>query len=850
MLLDLFYHLSDEDPQLRGTAANKLIVTLSNLPERSVGLAGHEDLEYCLKRLFKGLQSSREKARQGFGMALTELLNVLHKRNHKIKLQDLLQLLEFKSCKGHEYRDLVMGKIFGYACICQSAILTETGSISASKESLFFMVDQLLIIYEKKTYLKPIIWQIVYQLTAINTDAAQYTSSKIVSMDNLLIVAVAKDFDFENVVKYLHGTTGLAPILHPVYFNILEQCPKDKQMAVWNDVVKFLSGDNRKRFLLLKLYNKVIEEYRSSFEPIVTDDRIYNLISKSISSRSKSLKNICHVVLPNISNLSKNVSEISLILSNYSNLKEHAQMDNLSLELMEKFLNDDSKDKLLLFKHLIRSKKVDLVKKYFQFVSEEESMSILKFTIEIPIESVKLDLILFILKSLDFKHSKLLEKCLEKNRMAAASCLIAYFLVEKNNFVPVDEDMEQDILNACENKFLKDGNAYDVLADIYVNFLTISSSVIRHIISMGSKDLSMGISKAGLQVILDVLLNQEVEFEDASDEDMSDAMTISTDDESDESSEVSESDMSDVEYSSEGQDLEAALNTAVKEIGSEEDDASSVNSEYMFKIDAHFEKMFKLKKQENIKKLDASHFQSKVLDIIEQFLHVRNEPAMTYIAFYSIFQYRKRLTSESVLSTKCDKMAQYLNQSDRDYQNLNLTKLQIDDVKKILEEINLNGAFKVYYSVVIKMTYHLKDCKEIIFEKCSKYMNSQINDLPGYNMVLRDILSSSPDQDRSKLLAQGMLDGSGSILLFKELFSTNEKMQKLRNRLKPLLQLWRNLKKNEQIADVQNKLIEIINEKTQDLKKEKQQVGALKGIVHSIVDATGIKKQDILLFSK
>ena len=72
-VMQLFWQLAELDEQTRVSAASTLIVHLVSAQKEQPGLNG--ELEYCLTRLVKGLASSRLAARQGFAMALIEVLS-------------------------------------------------------------------------------------------------------------------------------------------------------------------------------------------------------------------------------------------------------------------------------------------------------------------------------------------------------------------------------------------------------------------------------------------------------------------------------------------------------------------------------------------------------------------------------------------------------------------------------------------------------------------------------------------------------------------------------------------------------------------------------------------------------
>lgn len=74
-VMQVFWDLAELEGPKRIAAATTLISHLTGAQAAEPGLNG--ELEYCLNRLVKGLGSSRLAARQGFSMALTELLAVI-----------------------------------------------------------------------------------------------------------------------------------------------------------------------------------------------------------------------------------------------------------------------------------------------------------------------------------------------------------------------------------------------------------------------------------------------------------------------------------------------------------------------------------------------------------------------------------------------------------------------------------------------------------------------------------------------------------------------------------------------------------------------------------------------------
>jgi len=78
------------------------------------------DTDYTLKRLIRGLGSSRDSARHGFATCLCELLS-LPSIPVKYSMTQIEELTKIKSSlKPHEQRDLIFGKLFAYLALIRS----------------------------------------------------------------------------------------------------------------------------------------------------------------------------------------------------------------------------------------------------------------------------------------------------------------------------------------------------------------------------------------------------------------------------------------------------------------------------------------------------------------------------------------------------------------------------------------------------------------------------------------------------------------------------------------------------------------------------------------------------------
>ncbi|KAJ2609657.1 DNA-directed DNA polymerase [Coemansia sp. RSA 1365] len=164
--LDFYWDLASLDEGKRIAAASQLIATLcdfqAKMPETNEVATTEEALEricagdvsYAVKRLIKGLASSRDGARQGYSVALAELLARVECISVKVVLDLLWKNTEAtKSMSGQEQRDMRFGRIFGMMSVVQSGILTRK---STTAVELRKMTMELAAIGAKKSYLREI----------------------------------------------------------------------------------------------------------------------------------------------------------------------------------------------------------------------------------------------------------------------------------------------------------------------------------------------------------------------------------------------------------------------------------------------------------------------------------------------------------------------------------------------------------------------------------------------------------------------------------------------------------------------------------------------------------------------
>ena len=127
-LAQLYDRLASEDDRIRLNAASTLLRRISRPDATS-----NDDVATVLKRLFRGLCSSRKSARHGFAVALTELLTQISKGNSRRQSftpQIVIDVLEAETqaegnTTGQDERDHYIGRVFGAEAIIRSHLILQ-----------------------------------------------------------------------------------------------------------------------------------------------------------------------------------------------------------------------------------------------------------------------------------------------------------------------------------------------------------------------------------------------------------------------------------------------------------------------------------------------------------------------------------------------------------------------------------------------------------------------------------------------------------------------------------------------------------------------------------------------------
>ncbi|GAA6042776.1 hypothetical protein JCM8097_007471 [Rhodosporidiobolus ruineniae] len=174
-ILPLFPLLSSHQVATRLDASHQLLAALPlSTPD---SLTSDADTPYALKRLIAGLASSNEAARQGFAVALAQLVALLPDERAQHVLPQLVEQTTSKQgMDSREERDLLFARLMGLHALVRSGILTRSeGNASNNGESWQEVVQALVTLANKKTWIRePSYWVVCEALRTLLESEAEW----------------------------------------------------------------------------------------------------------------------------------------------------------------------------------------------------------------------------------------------------------------------------------------------------------------------------------------------------------------------------------------------------------------------------------------------------------------------------------------------------------------------------------------------------------------------------------------------------------------------------------------------------------------------------------------------------
>ena len=178
--LECFYALADVNSKIRHSATRDLVKHLVDNHAsmgNNMGVDGQKsvDLKYAIKRLIRGLCSSRGAARQGFSLALSEVLRAFPE-NNTISTLEMVSLIDNVRAKsrgmsggkpsGQEERDYMFAGIFGCIALQQSGrlIFKEDGADEDRSNATKRIVEILMSIAKKKKWIRQSCYEVLLSI--------------------------------------------------------------------------------------------------------------------------------------------------------------------------------------------------------------------------------------------------------------------------------------------------------------------------------------------------------------------------------------------------------------------------------------------------------------------------------------------------------------------------------------------------------------------------------------------------------------------------------------------------------------------------------------------------------------
>ncbi|KAG2763415.1 hypothetical protein PC116_g4237 [Phytophthora cactorum] len=186
--LKLFWTLAESERDVRTQAAAQLVAHLKSSAKQEA------EVQYTLKRLVRGLASSRDAARQGFSTALSGLLATFPKQ---LSLQSTHELLRdamevHSSMKPMEQREHVFGRLFGLLALHRS------GRLSADLPLLVAVVKELLEMAAFKRWFRETCYEAALTLLS-DVPAEQFVTELAAPIHSSLQIQPSKGSDEEGV---------------------------------------------------------------------------------------------------------------------------------------------------------------------------------------------------------------------------------------------------------------------------------------------------------------------------------------------------------------------------------------------------------------------------------------------------------------------------------------------------------------------------------------------------------------------------------------------------------------------------------------------------------------------------
>lgn len=230
VLRDHYYRLASDVPKERIDAATALLGELVsvNLPE---------EWTYSLNRLVNGLTTTRQAARFGFSMALTEVAReLIYKDDYELTVDGYLDKIigasEVKaSMKGKEERAALFGRLFGLQILLNSLLLFD-GKVT-SNDVLVKFCQALIELSASKSWLRETAVFTLCQFIGLYLQQEDY--------DDKIIVSILQSINDNGLNLSTEGLAVYLAIPKPLRFSLSSKVTGAK--AAWKNGDPFSKGN-------------------------------------------------------------------------------------------------------------------------------------------------------------------------------------------------------------------------------------------------------------------------------------------------------------------------------------------------------------------------------------------------------------------------------------------------------------------------------------------------------------------------------------------------------------------------------------------------------------------------------
>jgi DNA polymerase phi len=535
------------------------------------------DLTYSIKRLIRGLPSSRDGARQGFSLALLQIC-----RDYSSSFPPMLLLkLLFDNTqvsggmKSQEEKEAYFGKLFGYMVLLKSGLINTFYTTEAEIEGILtFMLEDLVVILNSKSYLREWTSKIICDVITLfkGNDFVSRVVETVVfeklgqDTPEYLSVRLFMDPSFrpENLSEILKQTSQSHPRVHYIWELIVEQCKSAGEIKLIWDIVDsfFSSGSHEKKYLGLQVFELFLSRIshetisllftkdftRTLFNTMSSKDTFLHkatqhLINKMVEKCKDDAETGYILLLELISGHEKNIDHLvkNKTIEQFLTVLDQEKIEKFVDYLMEAYASNINTSVVLdQLVSLVKRLSLDgpIFNKIIKFFTEEliekkgDEILIGRFSAILTVILTKpssrlenLEAITEIIKpnilnNCDATIKKIIEKALKNLKATKTKEKVLFeqlFRFGLILFSVIDATAGVELLeevNGCYSKFVKKEGNYDVLVDLFASFMFKQSVLWRKIGEIGFKAISANVSEEALSSLIEVVIsNQGVEEE-------------------------------------------------------------------------------------------------------------------------------------------------------------------------------------------------------------------------------------------------------------------------------------------------------------------------------------------------